>query len=102
MTSLARATRHRVFVTPRRARQSIFGGGVSQIATTIDMAPSPRYITLERHTHGSEFRIPMSPSARTRCVWNIPRQNYAFNNRASLRITLWMSDQFLLRHRRWK
>ncbi|MGI6235234.1 MAG: VanW family protein [Christensenellales bacterium] len=80
--------------------KAIFGGGVSQIATTIDMALKAYGSDinfLARHTYGSEFQDTYVTFGKDAVrVEYSTGKNYAFtNNRASLRITLWMSDQFL-------
>lgn len=80
--------------------KAIFGGGVSQIATTIDMALKAYGSDinfLERHTYGSEYQDSYVTSGKDAVrVEYSTGKNYAFtNNHASLHIELRLSDQFL-------
>lgn len=80
--------------------KAIFGGGVSQIASTIDIALKAfgnDIHFLERHTYGSSFIDSYMPSGHDAVrVEYSTGKNYAFtNNHNSMQISLWLAGDRL-------
>ncbi|NLX83676.1 MAG: VanW family protein [Clostridiales bacterium] len=80
--------------------KAIFGGGVSQIAATMDIALRAYgndINFLERHTYGNEFQDNYLPSGKNAVrVEYSTGKNYAFtNNFNNIKITLWLADNQL-------
>lgn len=85
---------------PNGMGDMVFGGGMSQVATTLDLALKafdPEINYLERHTYGDLFVDSYVPSGDDAVrVEYSGHRNYAFtNNIQSMRIEIWVAGQTL-------